>query len=147
MKVDHTVRIDAPRDRVWAALMDLLSAARCVPGTRDLVADGEGVRGSLDVRVGPIKLALSGMVTMESHDETTGTARLRADAADQRLGGAVRAFVDLVMTGDAPTELRITSDVAILGRIGELGQPLIARQANKVLEGFAACLQASIAAR
>jgi len=147
MKLEHTVSFDAPRARVWAVLMDLPVAARCVPGTRDIAADGDGVRGTLDVRVGPVRLALSGTVAIESRDASAGTARLRADAADRRVGGAVRAFVDLAVTGDAPTELRMSSDVAILGRIGELGQPLIARQADKVLAGFADCLRATVAAR
>jgi carbon monoxide dehydrogenase subunit G len=144
MKLEHSVSIDASRARVWAALMDLPSAARCVPGTRDIVVSGEGVRGTLDVRVGPVKLALSGTVAVESRDEAAGTARLRADAEDRRLGGAVRAYVDLAVTGDAPTNLRVSSDVAILGRIGELGQPLIARQADKVLAGFADCLRRAV---
>ena len=147
MKLDHRVSVDAPRARVWAVLMDLPAAARCVPGTRDLAPSGDGVRGTLDVRVGPVKLALSGTVAIESRDEAAGTARLRADASDQRLGGAVRALVDLAVTGDGPTELRVSSDVTILGRIGELGQPLIARQAGKVLAGFADCLRATVAAR
>jgi carbon monoxide dehydrogenase subunit G len=127
--------------------MDLPVAARCVPGTRDVAPDGDGVRGILDVRVGPIKLSLAGTVAIESRDEAAGTARLRANAEDQRLGGAVRAFVDLMVSGDQPTELQIASDVAILGRIGELGQPLIARQADKVLTGFADCLRRAVAAR
>jgi uncharacterized protein len=127
--------------------MDLPVAARCVPGTRDVAPEGDGVRGTFDVRVGPVKLALAGIVAVESRDEQAGTARLRADAEDQRLGGAVRAFVDLAVAGDAPTELRITSDVTILGRIGELGQPLIARQADKVLAGFADCLRRTVAPR
>ena len=147
MKLEHRVTVDAPRAAVWAVLMDLPVAARCVPGTRDVAPAGEGVRGTLDVRVGPVKLALAGTVAVESRDEATGTARLRADAEDRRLGGAVRAFVDLAVSGDKPTELRVTSDVAILGRIGELGQPLIARQADKVLAGFAECLRATVAAR
>ena len=147
MKLEHRVTVDAPNATVWAVLMDLPVAARCVPGTRDIALDGDGVRGTLDVRVGPVKLALAGTVSIESHDEAAGTARLRADAADQRIGGAVRAFVDLAVTGDAPTELRVSSDVAILGRIGELGQPLIARQADKVLAGFAECLRRRVAAR
>lgn len=147
MKLEHRVTVDGPRAAVWAVLMDLPVAAACVPGTRDVVAAGDGVRGTLDVRVGPVKLALDGTVAVESRDETAGTARLRADAADQRIGGAVRALVDLAVTGDAPTELRISSDVAILGRIGELGQPLIARQADKVLAGFADCLRRAVAAR
>jgi carbon monoxide dehydrogenase subunit G len=127
--------------------MDLPVAARCVPGTRDLGSSGDGVRGTLDVRVGPIKLSLTGTVAIESSDQAAGTARLRADAEDHRLGGAVRSFVDLAVSGDNPTDLRITSDVAILGRIGELGQPLIARQADKVLAGFADCLRRTLAAR
>jgi carbon monoxide dehydrogenase subunit G len=145
MKLEHTVSIDAPRARVWAVLMDLPVAAGCVPGTRDLVAEGDGVRGTLEVRLGPVKLALSGVVTVESRDEARGTARLRADAEDRRLGGAVRAHVDVALSGDAPTQLRVSSDVTILGRIGELGQPLIARQADKVLAGFADCLRRTVA--
>lgn len=144
MKLEHTVSIDAPRPRVWAVLMDLPVAARCVPGTRDIVADGDVVRGTLEVRVGPVKLSLAGSVTVEQRDDAAGTARLRADAADQRIGGAVRAFVDVAVSGDGPTQLRISSDVAILGRIGELGQPLIARQADKVLAGFADCLRQTV---
>ena len=147
MKLEHRVTVDAPRAAVWAVLMDLPVAARCVPGTRDIAPAGEGVRGTLDVRVGPVKLALAGTVAVESRDEAAGTARLRADAEDRRLGGAVRAFVDLAVSGDNPTELRVTSDVAVLGRIGELGQHLIARQADKVLAGFAECLRATVAAR
>ena len=147
MKLEHRVTVDAPRAKVWAVLMDLPLAARCVPGTRDVAPEGDGVRGTLDVRVGPVKLALGGRVAIESRDEDAGTARLRADAEDRRIGGAVRAFVDLAVSGDKPTELRVTSDVAILGRIGELGQPLIARQADKVLAGFAECLRATVAAR
>lgn len=147
MRLEHRVTVDAPRAAVWAVLMDLPVAAGCVPGTRDVAAAGDGVRGTLDVRVGPVKLALDGTVSVESRDETAGTARLRADAADRRIGGAVRALVELAVTGDAPTELRISSDVAILGRIGELGQPLIARQADKVLAGFADCLRRTVAAR
>ena len=147
MKLEHRVTVDAPRAAVWAVLMDLPVAAGCVPGTRDVSAEGDGVRGTLTVRVGPVKLALAGTVSVESRDEVAGTARLRADATDQRIGGAVRAFVDLAVTGDAPTELRVSSDVAILGRIGELGQALIARQADKVLAGFADCLRRTAAAR
>ena len=147
MKLEHRVAVDAPRAKVWSVLMDLPVAARCVPGTREVAPDGEGVRGTLDVRVGPVKLALGGTVAIESRNEAAGTARLRADAEDRRLGGSVRALVDLALSGDAPTELRITTDVAILGRIGELGQPLIARQAEKVLAGFAECLRATVASR
>ena len=147
MKLEHRITVDAPRKDVWTLVMDLQRAAGCVPGTRDLVPDGDGIRGTLDVRLGPVKLALAGTVRAESHDEAAGTARLRADASDVRVGGAVRALVDLSMTGEGPVELRVQTDVTILGRIGELGQPLIARQADKVLAAFAECLRATLSPR
>ena len=106
MKLEHRITVDAPRAKVWSVLMDLPVAARCVPGTRDIARDGDGVRGTLEVRVGPVKLTLRGTVAIESHDEAAGTARLRADAEDQRLGGGVRTFVDLAVSGDAPTDLK-----------------------------------------
>jgi uncharacterized protein len=147
VKLEHALTIDAPRDKVWAALMNLPLSAGCVPGTRDLVPDGDGLRGVLDVKVGPIRLALAGRVSVESRDEAAGTARLRADAEDRRLGGGIRALVDLALGGDRPTRVTVTTDVAMLGRIGELGQPLIARQADKVLVGFGDCLGRTVAAR
>lgn len=140
MRFAHRISIDAPRATVWALVMDLPAAAGCVPGARDYAAEGDGVRGVLDVRVGPIKLALAGRLVVETRDDAGGTARLRADAADAALGGAVRSVVELAVEGDRPTVLQIQSDVTILGRIGELGQPLIARQAEKILAGFAANL-------
>ena len=146
MKFEHRVRIEAPRARVWALLMDLPAAAACVPGVRDIAVDGDGVRGTLDVRVGPVKLALAGRVSVAERDDASATATLRADAADQRIGGAVRALVTVALTGDGPTDLDVTSDVAILGRLGELGQSLIARQADKVLAGFAENLRRAVAA-
>jgi carbon monoxide dehydrogenase subunit G len=75
VKLEHRVTVEAPRARVWAVLMDLPVAARCVPGTRDVAPDGDGVRGTLDVRVGPVKLALGGTVAIESRDEARGSAR------------------------------------------------------------------------
>src|SRR5207237_2581372 len=62
VKLEHRVTVDAPRAAVWAVLMDLPVAAACVPGTRDVSAQGDGVRGTLDVRVGPVELGLAGTV-------------------------------------------------------------------------------------
>lgn len=147
MKLVHEVSVGAGRDSVWAALMDLPVAAGCVPGTRDLSADGDGVRGVLDVKVGPIRLALAGRIAVESRDDAAGTARFRADAEDRWLGGGVRALVDLSVSGDSPTRLRVATDVAMLGRIGELGQPLIARQADRLVAAFAECLGRTVTTR
>ena len=148
MRTEHTVRVDAPRERVWALLMDVPAAARLVPGVEVVVPTGPGpdmYRGSLRVQVGPVRLALEGDVHVVARDDEAGTAAVRLDGTDKRLGGGVRADIALAVSGSAPTEVRIASDVTILGRIGELGQPLVRRKADQVMSEFAANLQRALA--
>lgn len=147
MRTEHVFRVAAPRERVWAFLMDIPAAGRLVPGVESLSATGgDAYRGALRVQVGPVRLALEGDVRVISRDDLAGTAAVRLDGHDRRLGGGVRADVALAATGSEPTEVRVTSDVTILGRIGELGQPLIKRKVDSVMTEFAANLQRALAA-
>ena len=79
---------------------------------------------------------------MTSRDETARTAALRLDAADHRLGGAVRATMRLALTQATPstTDIRIETDAQVLGRIGELGEPIIRRKADRIVSELIANL-------
>ncbi|HET8567715.1 MAG TPA: SRPBCC domain-containing protein [Candidatus Limnocylindria bacterium] len=144
MKTEHVVRVAAPRERVWAFLLDVPAAARCVPGVEDVVPSGDAYRGKLRVQVGPIRLAIEGEVRVIARDDAAGTATLRLEGTDRRLGGGVRAEAALAVSGSAPTDVRITSDVAVLGRLGELGQPLMQRKADETMNAFASCLERAL---
>jgi carbon monoxide dehydrogenase subunit G len=48
--------------------------------------------------------------------------------------------------GDSGTHLKIDTDLAILGRIGEFGQPVIKKKADTLLAEFARNLQSALAA-
>jgi carbon monoxide dehydrogenase subunit G len=41
---------------------------------------------------------------------------------------------------DGETELRIATDLAVMGRIGEFGQAVIKRKADQLMQDFADCL-------
>jgi carbon monoxide dehydrogenase subunit G len=147
VKLTHTAVVRAPRARVWKLVTDVPAAARCVPGVAAVTPSGAGkYKGSLLVQLGPVRLVLDGDVALTVTDEAAGTASVRADAKDSRLGGTVRATMDLTLVDKGEeTELRISSDIQIAGRIGEFGQPVIKRKADQLMTQFADCLARTLA--
>lgn len=140
--------IAVERERLWSFLMDVPSVARCVPGIETVEALDDGAyRGRLGVRIGPIRLALDGTMAIEEQDRSAWRARMRADASDRRLGGGIRARMSLTLApADGGTRLSIDTDLAVLGKIGEFGQPVIRKKADTLLEEFARNLTATLTA-
>ncbi|MGH6689646.1 MAG: SRPBCC family protein [Gammaproteobacteria bacterium] len=136
------------RERLWDLLMDVPAVGRCVPGVEAIEAvDERAYRGRLGVRIGPIRLSLDGTMAIEEQDRTTWRARMRADANDRRLGGGIRARMTLALTPAEPgTRLSIETDLTVLGKIGEFGQPIIKKKADTLLEEFARNLQEALGA-
>ena len=140
--------IPVARERLWDFLMDVPTVGRCVPGVECIEAvDENAYRGGLKVQIGPIRLSLEGTITVEEADREAWRARLRAEANDRRLGGGIRARVSLTLApAEAGTRVRIDTDLAVLGRIGEFGQPVIRKKADTLLEEFARNLRSALAA-
>jgi hypothetical protein len=147
VKLQHRASVAAPRERVWALLMDVPRVAACVPGVESVTAEGgDRYRGRFRVQVGPVRLALEGEVELAERDDAAGRAVMRANGTDAKLGGGVRAIVALSLVPGTSTDMIVDSEVQILGRIGELGQPLIKRKADEIMRAFAANLSRTVAA-
>lgn len=140
--------LEVERERLWRFLMDVPRVARCVPGVESVAAvDEHAYRGRLGVRIGPIRLSLDGTMAIEEQDPAAWRARMRLDANDRRLGGGVRARMSLALTPlDHGTRLVIDTDLAVLGKIGEFGQPVIRKKADALLEEFARNLRVALGA-
>ena len=140
--------IPVERERLWNFLMDVPRVARCVPGVETVEAvDERSYKGRLGVRIGPVRLSLDGTMAVEEQDQAARRARMRADANDRRLGGGIRARLSLALTpAEHGTRLSIETDLAVLGKIGEFGQPLIRKKADALLEEFARNLGEALAA-
>ena len=149
MKFEHKATIPAPIEQVWSFLMDVPSVATCAPGVDSVEALGDDkYRGTLKVAVGPIRLALLGDVSIVARDEVARTAQMRADAADRRAGGAIKAVLNMALAEVAGgTELSMETDAQIMGRIGEFGQPIIRKKAEQTMNQFAENLRRAIAER
>ena len=142
MRFTHTAKVAEPIARVWEVVMDVPASARCVPGVAAVTPVAPNAfKGSLLVQVGPVRLVLDGDIVVTSRDDAARRASLRADAKDARLGGTVRATVDIALVPEASgCELRVESDVQVGGRIAEFGQPVIQRKADQLLAQFVSCL-------
>jgi carbon monoxide dehydrogenase subunit G len=140
--------VPAARERLWDLLMDVPTVSRCVPGVGAVEAAGNNAyRGGIQVKVGPVRLSLQGTITIEEQDRNEWSARMRAEANDRRLGGGIRARMHLTLApAEAGTHVRITTDLAVLGKIGEFGQPIIRAKADTLLAEFARNLGAALAA-
>lgn len=140
VKFEQQAVISAPRERVWAFLMDVPVMAHCIPGVETVEAVGDDrYHGVLKVRVGPISLSLRGEVTITGRDEDAGKAMMTVEAADRRVGGSVKAQVEMVLS-----EIHVVTDAQVMGRIGEFGQPVIRKKADSVMQEFAENLRRTL---
>jgi uncharacterized protein len=140
MTFTQSCTITAGRETVWDFLMDVQNIAHCLPGVEDVrQVDAETYDGTLRMKVGPIALALQGTLYVEAKDRAQWHGAMRAEAKDRRLGGGVRARfgMDLVEKGAAETEMRVTLEAHVLGKIGEFGQPVMRKKADAMLQEFA----------
>jgi carbon monoxide dehydrogenase subunit G len=139
LKIEIVSDVPASREATWALVMDIPKAASCIPGMKEITPDGEGkYQATLQARVGPMGMNLSGTITVLSHDADAGEAYFLVEANDRRVGGGVKTNMSMKVTAKSAdeTELEIIADTTFMGRLGELGQPLIRRKARNTLEEF-----------
>ena len=149
MKLHNTCVVPAGQAEVWDFMMNVPVAAGCVPGVAGVSDEGGGCfRGTLKARVGPMGMTLTGTVTVEDQEPGSGCARFLVEASDRRVGGGVRTTMHLQLS-PAPrggTELAIDTDTTFMGKLGEIGQPVIRRKAQATIEEFARNLTAALGA-
>ena len=149
MKFSQTAQIPVAREPLWEFLMDVPRVAKSLPGVESVSKiDDTTYEGALAVRVGPIKLNLQGKIILEEQNKQDWRAALRAEAKDRMAAGAVsgKTRMTLKELGANQTELMVETDVNILGKIGEFGQPIIQKKADTLLEEFVRNLQSTLGA-
>jgi carbon monoxide dehydrogenase subunit G len=150
MLIDHRITVPAPPERVWALMMDIPSVSRCVPGVDGVSRiDDATYSGVMSVRVGPIQVRLDGRVILAERDEAARRARMDLQAADKRVSGAVNAKMRMHLTpvDGGQTEVEISTDANVMGKLGEFGQAVIRKKADQIVQDFARNLSAAVAAR
>ena len=156
--------------------MDVRQVAQCLQGVEDLVlVDDDTFQGTLRVKMGPASFAFGGEVRVVRRDRETLTATLSAQALDRGAGGGFKCELTMRILqetaalaaqgrlprnqgGEPPdqvesaraaaghSQLTIALTTDFLGRLGQLGRPLIKRKITTMLSDFAGQVQARCAA-
>ena len=148
MRIENTVEVDAPLDRVWALVNDIPRVAPCMPGAALTgVLDDQTYEGTVAVKLGPLRMSYKGKVVVEGVDEANHSARLAATGKDTKGAGTARASVETRLEAVDPTRTRlhVTSDVQLTGKVASFGRGgAINDVATRLFGQFADCLRATL---
>lgn len=143
MQFAHNYTIALPREQLWPILMDVHKVAECMTGVESLdVISDDNYEGVLAVKMGPVRLRFNGVVNVTRRDDESWIGVLEATARDAKAGGGFRASLtmQLLEPETGTSALDIDLETTFLGRIGELGRPLIKKKINTMMDDFIAAL-------
>ena len=150
MRIENTVEVDAPLERVWALVNDIPRVAPCMPGAALTgVGDDNTYEGTVAVKLGPLRMSYKGKVSIDEVDDANHRARLTASGKDTKGAGTARATVEtrLEPAGETHTRLHVTSDVQLTGKVASFGRGgAINDVATRLFGQFADCLRATLEA-
>ena len=141
MKFEGTQTIKAPRETVWAFLMDPGQVGPCMPGFQSVeVIDARTFKAKVGVGIAAIKATFTmdvRMVDLEAPSQATVKAHGVAPISAVDLNSSMT----LRETGDGATTLQWTADVGVSGTLASVGGRLLNATAQKMTGQFFTCLQ------
>jgi uncharacterized protein len=146
MKFAGTVDIAAPRDRVWAFVIDPNRVGQCGPGVESIdVVDDTHFKATAKVGIGFISARF--VVSMEMAEQAPPD-RAVIRARGQAPGSAVDATAQMALSDGANggTRMDWNADVTISGSLASLGGRLIEGTANKMIGQTFDCMKSKLEA-
>ena len=146
MHFEGSVDIAAPRDRVWAFVIDPNQVGQCGPGVESIeVTDATHFKATAKVGIGFISARF--VVAVEFVDMTApDTSTIKAHG--QAPGSAVDGTAHLRLSdGEAGgTRMDWDADVTIAGTIASVGARLIEGTADKMISQTFECIKSRLEA-
>ena len=138
MRFEKTVRVAASPAEIWGLLDDLEAVALCIPGISDYKETGPNEFSALlSQRVGPVTARFKLKTTLTDLDPLKSATAV-VEGADKGLASSVsseQVFKFKKADGGAATEIFITADVGMVGRVATFAQRIIATKAEQVIIG------------
>lgn len=146
MQFAGSLQIDAPRDRVWAFVVDPNQVGWCGPGVESIEqVDEAHFRARAKVGIGVISARFAVDLELAESEEPD---RAVINATGQAPGSAVEARGEMRLSGpDAgPTTMDWSADVQVMGTMAAVGSRLIEGTANKLIGQAFDCMRTKLEA-
>ena len=146
MKIEGTHKIEAPRERIFAALVDPAVLQKCIPGCEQMEKTGENqYNAKLTAGVGPVKGVFTAIISLQ---EIVPPEHYKLVVEGKGQPGFVKGSGELSLKDDGgATEILYTGDVNVGGLIASVGQRMIQATANLLAGRFFKALESEVKAQ
>jgi uncharacterized protein len=145
MQMSDSQRIDAPKEKVWAALNDSDVLRKCIPGCQSLeMSSPTEMTATVVFKVGPVKATFGGKVTLSDLDPPN-SYRISGEGSGG-VAGFAKGGASVRLESESPevTILHYEVDAQIGGKLAQLGGRLIDSTAKKLAGEFFAAFGAEV---
>lgn len=145
MEFTGSVLIDAPRDAVWALLLDFDQLATCGPGVQSIeLQDATHARVKAKIGIGFMTMGFT--IDLELV-EVQATDRAVIRATGEAPGNQVEANGHMQLSGppEGPTTMDYSATVELFGSLAGVGSRMIEGTAGKLIDETFACVRARLA--
>lgn len=144
MKFSGEFTVCAPRQRVFDRLNDPEFFASCVEGVTDLQeVDRENYTAMLQTRIAYIKFGFAVTVALLERDPPCRVVA-RVEGVPKGVVGRLTAIAEAHMDeAGGETVVRYEMDVALAGKLGSIGQPVLKSKAREMERSFIANVHAA----
>ena len=141
MKIEGSQKIAAPRERIFAALVDPTILQKCIPGCEQMEKTGENqYKAKLTAGVGPVKGVFTATISLQ---DITAPEHYKLVVEGKGQPGFVKGSGELNLKDDGgATEIQYIGDVNVGGLIASVGQRMIQAAANMLAARFFKTLEA-----
>lgn len=149
MEIEKKLTVSAPRERVWAMLMDPRVMTGAVPGMQsiDVISPTEYV-ALMKVKVSFVSAKFK-LHTRIAEQREPEYLRAEGTGQDDSVASSLKqtSEVFLTSTPEGGTELRIKVNVDVLGRLGSFGLAAMKTKADRMWDEFGKNLAARLEGR
>jgi len=148
-RIEERFVVRAPPGAVWSYLIDPRRVVGCLPGAElTEVVDGRTFHGDVKVKVGPVSVSYKGRVQLAELDEAGRRVRMIGEGRESGGSGSAKMTMEsrLVALPDGATEVTVTADLDVVGRLVQLGRGMIEQVSHQLFLQFSECVRATLEA-